>query len=257
MVGTLWSRSEVSLCRPSPKSGAQGCCVTVANPPARPDPATYSQDQQIALGQIPSWDSPDIITNHDLPWTLFAETQVTVRNLSPTVAAVNTQVQVSISPFGIGLAAAPLSAQLITLAPNEVTTLAFPLSQAILQGDQSIGVFVQIYHPNDAVLINDRGAQVITGVDTVASGRNITVAIPVANPAGAAQTITLATLPNTVSAVVSPTSHPFAPFEQIIADLTVSVPSTVHSTLLEATVIAHDGGGGVIGGATLVIVVND
>ena len=180
-------------------------------PPERPDPALYSQDQELALGQIPSWDSPDILTNNDVPWSLHPETEVTVRNLSPKVAAVNTQVQLALSPFGIGLAKTPMANQLVTLGPSATTTLKFPLTQAILQGDQSIGVFVQLYHPNDAVAINSRGAQVITGIDTVAAGRHVTRHFPVANPTGAAQTISLAVLPNTVAAVVTPASHAFAP----------------------------------------------
>ena len=229
----------------------------MANPPERPDPATYSQDQQILLGQIPSWDSPDILTNNDVPWTLYPETQVTVRNLSPTVAAVNTQVQVAVAAFGIGLAKAPLSNQLITLGPSATATLKFPLSQAVLQGEQNIGVFVQLYHPNDAVLVNSRGAQVVTGVDTVGDGLHVTRQFAVANPTGAAQTISLAALPNSVGALVTPSSHAFAPYEQITAALTVTVPGGLHNTMEYATVIAHGADGGVIGGVTLVIVVND
>ncbi len=257
MAGTLSPRSSSTWCRPVRPPPRGGCCVDLADPPERPDPALYSQDQELALGQIPSWDSPDILTNNDVPWSLHPETEVTVRNLSPKVAAVNTQVQLALSPFGIGLAKTPMANQLVTLGPSATTTLKFPLTQAILQGDQSIGVFVQLYHPNDAVAINSRGAQVITGIDTVAAGRHVTRHFPVANPTGAAQTISLAVLPNTVAAVVTPASHAFAPYEQITASLTVTVPGSLHHTMEFATVIAHGGGGQVVGGATLVISVND
>ena len=257
MVGSILQKSSGSWCRPARPPARGGCCVTVANPPERPDPALYSQDEQISLGQIPSWDSPDILTNNDVPWALYPETQVTVRNLSPTVAAVNAQVQVALSAFGIGLAKTPLANQIVSLAPSATATLKFPLTQAILQGDQSVGVFVQLYHPNDAVAINSRGAQVVTGFDTVAAGRHVTRTFAVANPTGAAQTISLAVLPNTVAAAVSPSSHAFAPYEQITATLTVTVPGGVHNTREYASVIAHGGGGGAIGGVTLVISVND
>lgn len=257
MAAILTARSSGSWCRPARPPPRGGCCVTLASPPERPDPAIYSQDEQLSLGQVPSWDSPDVLTNNDVPWTLYPETQVTVRNLSPTVAAVNAQVQVALSAFGIGLAKAPLATQIVSLAPSANTTLNFPLTQAILQGDQSIGVFVPLYHPNDAVAINSRGAQVVTGVDTVAAGRHITRSFPVVNPTGAAQTISLAVLPNTVAAAVSPSSHAFAPYEQITATLTVTVPGAVHNTREYATVIAHGGGGQAIGGVTLVISVND
>ena len=34
--------------------------------------AIYSQEEQIALGQVPVWDNPDMLTNNDKPWTLPA-----------------------------------------------------------------------------------------------------------------------------------------------------------------------------------------
>lgn len=244
-------------CRPQRPRRPGDCCIAVSTPPERPDPAIYSQDQQIQGGQIPTWDSPDIITNTFVPWTLHPETEVTVRNLSPQVAAVNAQVQVAISAFGIGLAKAPLSAMLVTLAPSAATTLKFPLTQALLKGDQRIAVFVEIHHPNDKVLINSRGQQAIAGIDTKSAGRHVTRHFPVANPLGAAQTISLATLPNNLSATVSPASHAFAPFEQISAALTVTVPAGLHNTQENVTVIAHGAGGSVVGGVTYIVSVND
>ena len=88
-IAVLERISDTPWCRPQRPRRRGTCCVPVSKPPERPDHAIYSQDQQIQAGQIPSWDSPDILTNRDVPWTLHAETQVTVRNLSPQVAAVN------------------------------------------------------------------------------------------------------------------------------------------------------------------------
>jgi hypothetical protein len=249
--------STAPWCRPRRPRQRGSCCVTVSKPPERPDPAIYSQDQQIQGGQIPTWDSPDIVTNTFVPWTLHPETDVTVRNLSPLVAAVNAQVQLSVSAFGIGLAKAPLSAMVVTLAPAADMALKFPLTQAMLKVDQSIAVFVDIYHPNDLVAINSRGAQAISGFDTKTAGRHVTRHFPVANPLGVAQVITLATLPNSLAATVSPGSHAFAPFEQISAALTVTIPGGMHNTEEKVTVIAHGAGGSVVGGVTFVITVND
>jgi len=258
MAIVLFERaSMVPWCRPHRPRRRGACCVPVSKPPERPDPAIYSQDQQILGGQIPTWDSPDIVTNTFVPWTLHAETEVTIRNLSPQVAAVNTQVQVSVSAFGIGLAKAPLSAQIVTLSPSAAATLKFPLTQAMLKGDQSIAVFVDIYHPNDLVAINSHGAQAISGFDTKAAGRHVTRHFPVANPTGAAQLISLAALPNNLAATVAPVPYAFAPFEQISASLTVTVPAGMHNTEERVTVIAHGAGGSVVGGVTFVVTVND
>ncbi len=256
MANVSQQRTATSWCRPVPKRRG-ACCIRVDTPPQRPDPAIYSQDEQLALGQMPSWDSPDIVTNNDIPWTLRPETTVKVRNLSPTVTAVNTQVQVSLSEFGIGLPKTPLSSKLVTLPAGQEIQLAFPLPAAVTAGPQSIGVFVQIYHPNDAVEINSHGAQVITAFETKAAGRSVTTGVPVANPSGAAQAISLAILPNSVGASISPAAHNFAPFEQITAKLHVAVPGSMHNTSQAVTVVAHDGSGALVGGATLLIWIND
>jgi hypothetical protein len=257
MATTVLERTSVARwCHPT-RHQRGACCVTLADPPKRPDPAIYSQDQALALGQLPTWNSPDITTNRDIPWTLLPEVGVVVRNLSTTVTAVNTQVQVSLSSYGIGLPKTPMSNKLVTLPPGQDQNLSFPLPAAVLAGPNSIGFFVQIYHPNDAVAINSYGAQVLTAFETKVSGRTVTTAVPVANPAGAPQTITLSVLPNSVSAAISPAAHNFAPFEQITAHLGVSVPGGLHNTSETVTVIARDGSGAVIGGASLIIWVND
>lgn len=256
-MATVLDRSSViSWCHPT-RHQRGDCCVTLADPPKRPDPAIYSQDQVMALGQIPTWNSPDITTNNDIPWTLLAEVGVVVRNLSPTVTAVNTQVQTLLSAYGIGLAKTPLGAKIVTLPPGQDVSLKFPLPPAVLAGPSSIGFFVQLYHPNDAVAINSHGAQVLTAFDTKTSGRSVTTAVPIANPSGTAQTISLAVLPNSVSASISPASHSFAPFEQITAHLSVHVPAGMHDTNDTVTVVAHDASGAVIGGASLIVWVND
>jgi hypothetical protein len=231
--------------------------VELADPPKRPDPAIYSQDEALALGQIPTWNSPDITTNNDIPWTLLPQVNVVVRNLSTTVSAVNTQVQVSLSGYGIGLPKTPLSNKLLTLPPGQSASLDFPLPPAVLAGPSSIGFFVDIHHPNDAREINSRGAQVVTAFNTQTSGRSVSTPVPVANPAAVPQTINLSVLPNNVSASISPSSHNFAPFEQITTHLSVAVPATMHNTEETVTVVARNTAGAVIGGASLLIFVND
>lgn len=256
MAAVLQRSSAVSWCRPTRRHGS-ACCVELADPPKRPDPAIYSQDEALALGQIPTWNSPDVTTNNNIPWTLRPQVNVVVRNLSTTVSAVNTQVQVSLSGYGIGLPKTPLSNKLLTLPPGQSASLDFPLPPAVLAGPSSIGFFVDIHHPNDAREINSRGAQVVTAFNTQTSGRSVSTPVPVANPAAAAQTINLSVLPNNVSASISPSSHNFAPFEQITTHLSVVVPATMHNTEETVTVVARNTAGAVIGGASLLIFVND
>ncbi|HJQ39439.1 MAG TPA: hypothetical protein VKB93_20035 [Thermoanaerobaculia bacterium] len=43
--------------------------------------ATYSQEAVLAAGGLPTWNSPDILTNYNTPWSLLAEPSLKVRNL--------------------------------------------------------------------------------------------------------------------------------------------------------------------------------
>jgi hypothetical protein len=78
------------------------------------------------------------------------------------------------------------------------------------------------------------------------------------NPLATAQQLTLSVLPNQLNATVAPTARVFAPLEQIVATLAIHVPATVHGTgaaavRSDATVVARGADGGVIGGLTYVI----
>ena len=83
---TSLSRND-SLCRPERhQPTGTGCCLTpYGAPPDRPDLATYSQDEQFSLGNTPTWDNPDIVTNFFNPFRLLPESQVTIRNLGHSI----------------------------------------------------------------------------------------------------------------------------------------------------------------------------
>lgn len=206
---------------------------------------------------MPTWDSPDIVTNFFVPWKLKTETEVTVRNLSPTASAVNTQVSLYTAPHGLGMQGMLLSAKVVTLAPGAQATLFFPLSQALLGGDQRIGTRVQIQHPHDRVLINSRGGQQIAGMTTKESGRNPTLHFPVQNASSSPRPITLTVLANSLSGVVTPGVHAFAPWEQIQASLKIHIPASLHDTVERVTVVAWAPDGSAIDGLTYVVTVND
>lgn len=228
-------------------------------PPDRPDLAIYSQDEQFAAGTAPTWDNPDMLTNYWNPFRLLPEVSVTVRNLSATASAVNGQVAVAISTFGLGMPRVPLASQMVHLGPSQQTTLLFPLSQAILNAaEQRIGTYVTITHPHDSRAVNNAGAQLIADAFTSAAGRSFSVTFPVMNPLATAQQITLSMLANDLSAAVTPAVRAYAPLEQIMATLTVQVPGTIHGTpgaeqRRDVTIVSRGADGTVIGGLTYVI----
>lgn len=249
-----------SWCSPPPKTRRSCCCVAVDGPPPqRPDLAIYSQEEQLALGVPPTWDSPDILTNYWSPFRLMPEVNVSVRNLSATAFAANAQIALFISQFGIGMPQSLLSAIVVSLAPGQSTTLLFPLTQAILNApDQRIGTYVRITHPSDIHLINNKGAQLLADAYTSAVGRSFAVTFPVMNPLATAQQITLSVLPNVLNASVQPAVRVFNPLEQVIATLNLQAPNSIHGSpggavREDATVVAYGADGKLIGGLTYVI----
>jgi hypothetical protein len=262
MHAVLARRAPSTFCRADRHPRPQGCCVSVDRPPDRPDPATYSQGEQLALGAQPTWNSPDIVTNATLPWGPWPTVDVTVRNLSATASAVNVLVHLERGPFGVGMALARESTKVLSLGPSEETVLNFALPVPAAGADPDVSVVATIEHPTDARLINNRGEQTIAGATTTQVGRSPSIPFPVRNPLGSPQTIMLAALTNSLGAVVSPAAHAFAPFEQIQATLKLSVPAGMHGTgaqpaFNEVTVLARGQNGSVVGGVSYLLWVDD
>ena len=267
-TATVAARSDAyarTWCAPPRKDPEKHCCCVHVDgpPPDRPDLAIYSQEEQFVLGTAPTWDSPDILTNQWTPFRLYPEVSVTVRNLSPTASAVNADVALYVSSFGIGMPRSLLSSQRINLGPQQQMSLLYPLSQAILNApEQRIGTFVQITHPHDRRQINNLGGQHLADAYTSAAGRSFTVSFPVANPLATAQVISLSALPNQLNAVVAPASRAFAPLEQIMATLTLHAPAAMHGTpaapvRLDATVVGRAADGSLLGGLTYVVFIDN
>lgn len=250
-------------CRPRHQyPPGKGCCLEIDKPPRRPDLAIYSQEEQIAAGAAPTWDSPDILTNHRRPWALLPEQSVTVRNLSPEAGAVNARVHCYTAPFGIGTPRAHLSSKILNLGPGASATLLYPLTQALLAGDPRIRLEVVIELPADARAINNRGFQAAYGAYTGDAGRTLEYSFPVVNDAPAPRQITLAALGNELSAAVTPLTKLCAPWEQYVATVRLSVPAALHGApgseiLKPATIVAWANGSQLVGGLTYLIWVND
>jgi hypothetical protein len=248
----------------SNSSGRDCCCVTVDGPPPiRPDLAIYSQDEQIALGVAPTWNSPDMVTNMMNPLRLLPEIGVAVKNLSLRAAAINGQVSLYISEFGLGMPQSLVSSQVINLGPSQQALLQFPLSQSVLaQADQRIGTYVRIDHPYDSTPNNNSGAQLIAEASTRVMGRAFSVTFPVRNPLDSPQQITLDVLPNALGAAITPAVRAFAPQEQIVATLAIQVPAATHGApgaevQSDVTVIARGAAGELIGGLTYLVWIDD
>jgi hypothetical protein len=258
--------SLVELCRcggPAALRPRRCRCIRVQDTPIdTPDLAIYSQAEQIAAGALPSWDSPDILTNDWRPFRLRLESEVTVRNLSTTTTAVNALIHFFTSPFGIGTSRQHRLTRAITLGPAQNASLLFPLPQEVLAGDPRTGVHIVIEHPTDHNTLNNAGSQVHDGGYTTESGRNFDVGIPVINDSGITRDIQLSILPTDLLATLAPTTHHFAPFEQIVANLHIEVPGFLAGTPANAivravTVIARTDGGAIIGGATRLLRIDD
>jgi len=183
------------------------------------------------------------------------ESKVAVHNYSPTVSAINTLVHFSISAFGIGMPRTLIASKQISLAPSSQVDLFYPVPQAMLQGDQRVGVYVHVEHPVDTNYHNNDGAQVHDGSYTTESGRSFALPIPVYNESNFTRQILLSVMPTDIIASVTPASHTFAPHEQIIANLQIQVPAFLTgspSSVINrgVTVVGRTSSGELIGGAT-------
>lgn len=252
----IWARLLRNFCSPKKPPRAR-CCTYLSpdHPIEQPDLAIYSQNEQLALGNAPSWDSPDIITNDWRPFRLNASSKVTVRNLSPTVSAVNALVHFFTSPFGIGMPRTLLASKMVTIPAASQVVLDFPLDAATLAGDQRIGVYVGLEHPHDAKAINNSGDQVHVGAYTTESGRTFDVSIPVLNNTNFTRSMAFSVLPTDLLASVTPSAHVFAPHAQINIKLHVQVPAALvgapgNEINRAVTVIAKLNNGELVGGVT-------
>jgi len=250
-------------CSGTASSPPQNCRnITVNIPPKLSDAAIYSQAEQLSLGIAPDYNSPDITTNNDIPFTLFPEIQVVVRNLSPSVPAINVLVHAYTSGFGIGMPQTYLATQQVNIDKASQVNLSFPLPQSILNGDPRIGFYVVLEHPYDLKQINNYGAQVISSHDTATFGRSYQVQVPVCNPSGSNQNIKLSVMPTPIAATITPNTYNFSPYEQIMATLHINVPAAMTGTGInnpqEVTVVGQTvPSNNLIGGITEIIFVNN
>lgn len=257
-------RSSVCRCgvrqRPTVK---KCCCISTRDVPIKhPDLATYSQQEQLSLGIMPTWNSPDITTNNWGPFRLMDEATIVVRNLSATVPAANALVHYYTAPFGIGTRRTLKQSRQLFIGAGQQVSLNFPLDQATLNGDQRVGVHVVIEHPSDNKHINNSGSQVHNGAYTTESGRNFTVMIPVFNDSPLTRQILLSIMPTDMLATLNILNHNFLPYEQLLVTLHITVPGSIVGSSgdikeREVTVVGRLSDGTLIGGVTHILRINN
>ncbi len=236
-----------------------GCnSIVTSDPVQKPDLAIYSQEEELSNGNIPNYDSPDIITNSWRPFRLRNEANVKVRNLSPSVPAINTLVHYATSPFGIGTQQERKLTKVVNLAPNQEIELNFPLDASTLEGDPRVGVHIMIEHPHDPNQVNNYGSQVHDGGYTTESGRTFSIQIPVFNDSNFTRQINLTLMPTDVIASLNTTSHVFAPYEQLIVTLNIEIPGFLNGAAdsiinRAVTAVGRLNDGTLIGGVTRLI----
>lgn len=205
--------------------------LPLSSPVKTPDLAIYSQKEELLAGNSPTWDSPDINTNHWGPFRLKEEATVTVRNLSLDTPAVNTIIHYSTAPFGIGFKPIPRLSKFLSIPPNSEVFIKFPLEQEVLAGDQRIGVFIDIEHPHDKNTMNNTGAQVHDGGFTSESGRSFSVQVPIFNDSSNLRTIELNLESDDLIATVTPdTVFEIPSNTQVDVSLNISIPDNLEGT---------------------------
>lgn len=257
------SKADRSLCnslRPIPR---KSCCVRVPKEIVHdPDPSTYDQQLLFSKGVAPTFNSPDIETVDLWPLVPIPNLTATVRNLSTEASANQTRVDVSWSPWGIGLHRTIIATSFVDLAragfSGSEQTLSWPLPPA-LKAAVLFGLFVTLIHPYDSDPRNNQGEQTLDAFQT-STGRSKTFVVPVRNPTGAAQTITLSAGPAPVApwtTIVPATFTLGAGAQQnvmVSIDVPSSIPPSPPGTLISASVdILAIIGGTYLGGVNIAI----
>jgi hypothetical protein len=254
-------------CQPTPRPIGRGtCCVEIDKPPDRPDLAIYSQDEQFAAGNPPTWANPDIVRNSKS----LQDVRVTVRNLSRTTSAVNGMIEFSTSRFGIGVSRTVESAKRISLPAGGQIELPFKTIEVFVPAPLSPvafeGVHIRLEHPYDSHTINNRGSSMEAEALTSYVGRTFSLLFDVVNQATSSQAIALSLLSNDLNSSVhfGPATLPivsprvFAPLEQFLATLSIQVPNSFHGApgapiRKDVTVVGRGPDGRVIDGVTCVV----
>lgn len=249
---------------PRPRTEGRGCCIRL--PPdivGDPDPATYDQRFELAAGRTPTFNSPDISTVNVWPIRPINNLDITVRNLSPDASANGTRVDVSWSPWGIGMPRQSIASGFVNLPragfPGSQQRVQIPTPAAVIEAGR-YGIFAKVHHPYDRDLTNNTGEQTLDGFAT-SETRSKQFVIPVRNPSGANGNIQLQVSPNIWGASIVPNALVLGAGAQQDTQFSVSVPASVPpspaGTLITQTFeISALLNGALIGGVAIIVLVD-
>jgi hypothetical protein len=197
-----------------------------------PDPETYTQSLIAGGGSLPTFNSPDVDTVDVWPIVPLDPVDFTIRNLSTEASANQTRVDVSWSPWGIGMPRSLLGTVVADLPragfPGSEQKFSLPLTSSA-KAAGIYGAFVQIYHPYDSNTRNNSGEQTLNGFTTKSSGRAKDFPLPVRNPSFTTQTINFVVGPPTVASWVTltPSTLTLGPGVQGSATIHIAIPGAV------------------------------
>lgn len=224
----------------------------------RPDLAIYSQTEEATFGRDPTWNNPDIVTNDWGPFHLMEAVEARIANRSARANATNAVINCLVGPFGIGMPQSLYASHKTTVVAGNAVTIRFPLD-ATLHGTESqrLSFTIQAEHPFDTEPINNRGSQCIDGRQTSTSGRRFAIDVPVRNPLAAGRRIDLRLIPGELNAAIDWTQHDFAPGEEKVVRVDITVPAELHGTddapnKQPVSLVATWDGGRLLGGVTVI-----
>jgi hypothetical protein len=251
-----------SICDARPPDRT-GCCIKVPKTIVLdPDPEIYDPQLVFSTGGAPTFNSPDIDTVDIWPVRPIPALTITVRNLSTKASAANARIDISSSPWGIGMPRTALGSVFVNLAragfPGDEETISYPTPPALIAGGV-FGIFVNVVHPFDSDPYNNAGEQTLDGFQT-STGRSHTFVVPVRNPTGSTQTIDLSAGPAGVApwTTIVPSSLTLGAGAQQNVMVSISVPTSIPKsppgTLISAGVdVLATIGGAYLGGVNIAI----
>jgi len=259
------SSTDCDLLARRPPGRRDGCIPLPPDEIKDPDPATYCQQLLLETGNWPSFNSPDLDTVFLWPVSPIDALTVTLRNLSADASAAGTRVELSWSPWGIGLPRTPISSGTVDLArsgfPGAEQKLSLATPKEVKDAGR-YGIFAELTHPYECNRRNNRGEQTVDGFQT-SSGRAKTFVVPVANPLGQVANVELMAGPGALAAwaSIAPAAFTLAPGAQTNVAVEVAVPAAVPvsppGTLISATVdILARANGQFIGGVSILILLD-
>ncbi len=264
-MATASASSRWSICSARPKSRTS-CCLKVSKQIIHdPDPSTYDQQLVFSTGGAPTFNSPDLNTVDIWPLRPIPVLTATVRNLSAQASANNTRIDLSWSAWGIGMPRTAIGSTFVNLAragyPGAETTISWPTPPAVTAAGL-YGIFVGVVHPYDTDPYNNNGEQTIDGFQT-STGRSKTFVVPVRNPTGSTQTISLTAGPAQVVpwTTIVPSTLTLAAGAQQNVMVSIVVPAAIPpsppGTLISAGVdVLATIGGAYLGGIDIAILLD-